>query len=89
MRKKGSVRYRDTVCSRSDNAQAKCSITSLQHGDIFSIYLNYNTSTLIIYSHRHREAAEVFTGVKGDVYPVISPYTSHDKRDENHFTLII
>ena len=79
MRKKGSVRYRDTVCSRSDNAQAKCSITSLQHGDIFSIYLNYNTSTLIIYSHRLQEA-EVFTGVKGDVYPIISPYSSHARQ---------
>lgn len=41
--KKGSVKYH-TICSRSDNIQAKCSITSLRHGDIFSIYLNYNTS---------------------------------------------
>lgn len=62
MRKKGCLRYH-TVCSRSDNAQAKCSITSLRHGDIFSIYLSYNTSKLIVYSHRLWEA-EVFTGVK-------------------------
>ena len=51
MRKKGSLRY-CTVCSRSDIAQAKCSITSLRHGDIFSIYVSYNTSKLIVYSHR-------------------------------------
>ena len=69
------------VCSRSVNLQAMCSITSLQHGDIFSIYLNYNTSKLPIYS-------QVFTGVKGDIHPVISPYSNHDKRDQNHFTLI-
>ena len=29
----------------------------------------------MIYSHRLREA-EFFTGVKGDVYPIISPYIS-------------
>ena len=77
-----------TVCLRSDSAQAICSITSLQRGDIFSIYLNYNTSKLLIYSHRLRET-EFFTGVEGDVYPMISPYSSHDIRDENHFTLVI
>ena len=39
MRKKDSVSYH-TVCSRSDNAQAKCSIISLQHGDIYIFSLS-------------------------------------------------
>ena len=60
--------------SRSDNLHA-ATINSLCHGDVFSVYLNFDTKKLIIYNARS-EQTEVFTDAfEGDkVVPIISPY---------------
>lgn len=60
--------------SRSDNPLASA-ITSLCNGDVFSVYLNFDTKKLVIYNTRNKQA-EVFTdAVEGDkVVPIISPY---------------
>ena len=61
---------------RSDNSRS--SITTLQRGDIFSVYLNYDTRKLVIYNHRNKQA-EFFTEVKGEIImPIISPGLSKD-----------
>lgn len=48
------------------------SITSVQHYDVFTVFLNLNTRKLIIYNIRSKQT-ELFTEVKGEVFPVISP----------------
>ncbi len=61
-------------CSRSDNRHV-AAINSLCGGDVFSVYLNFDTKKLVIYNTRSKQA-EVFTDVnEGDkVVPIISPY---------------
>ena len=64
--------FNPIVCSRSDNPRA-ASITSILVGDIFSLYLNYDTKKLIVYNHRSKET-EIFTDVNGRVIrPIILP----------------
>jgi len=60
--------------SRSDNPHA-ATINSLHNGDVFSVYLNFDTEKLVIYNTRSKQS-EVFTdAVGGDkVVPIISPY---------------
>ena len=60
--------------TRSDNSHA--SISNLEHGDIFSVYLNFDTRKLVIYNHRSKQV-ELFTDVEGEiVQPIISPYVT-------------
>ena len=74
--------------SRSDNPHA-ASITSLQDGDIFSVFLNYDTSKLVIYNHQSNQS-EVFTGVEGEkVRPIISHYLKLAGVQRSGFTLDI
>ena len=74
--------------SRSDNSHA-ASITSLQDGDIFSVFLNYDTSKLVIYNHQSNQS-EVFTGVEGEkVRPIISHYLKHTGVQRSGFILDI
>ncbi|XP_068698911.1 E3 ubiquitin-protein ligase TRIM45-like isoform X2 [Montipora foliosa] len=64
--------YNHIFCSRSDNPRA-ASITSILVGDIFSLYLNYDTKKLVVYNHRSKET-EIFTDVNGRVIrPIILP----------------
>jgi len=59
---------------RSDNPHA-AAINSLRSGDVFSVYLNFDTKKLVIYNTRSKQT-EVFTDAfEGDkVVPIISPY---------------
>ena len=60
--------------SRSDKPFG-ATINSLCNGDVFSVYLNFDTKKLVIYNTRSKKS-EVFTdAVGGDkVVPIISPY---------------
>ena len=63
--------------SRSDNPHA-AAINSLHDGDVFSVYLNFDTKKLVIYNTRSKQT-EVFTDAfAGDkVVPIISPYVQN------------
>ena len=60
--------------SRSDNPYG-ATINSLHNGDVFSVFLNFDTKKLVIYNTQSKKS-EVFTdAVGGDkVVPLISPY---------------
>ena len=60
--------------SRSDNSRV-VTINSLRHGDVFSVYLNFDTKKLVIYNARSKQI-EVFTDafVGDKVVPIISRY---------------
>ena len=79
-------------CFRSDNPCA-ASITWVQAGDIFSLYLNCDTKKLIVYNHRSKET-EIFTDVNGGVIrPIISPSCGYRgevvRPHRQSFTLVI
>ena len=60
---------------RSDNPHAAAAINSVRNGDVFSVYLNFETKKLLIYNTRSKQT-EVFTDAFGGdkVVPIISPY---------------
>ena len=65
---------------RSDN-QNGASITSINHGDILTCYLNCDTKKLIIYNQRSKQS-EIFSNVEGGrILPVVYPEL-HYQRDE-------
>ena len=61
--------------SCSDNPYAAAAINSLRNGDVFSVYLNFDTKKLVVYNTRSKQS-EVFTDAFGGdkVVPIISPY---------------
>lgn len=75
--------------SRSDNPRA-ATINSLRHGDVFSVYLNFDTKKLVIYNARSKQT-EVFTdALEGDkVVPIISPYVQSMQNPESGLSLDI
>lgn len=80
---RGSVQF-----SRSDNPHA--TINSLRHGDVFSVYLNFDTKKLVIYNARSKQS-EVFTDAfEGDkVVPIFSPYVQSMQNRKSGFSLDI
>ena len=60
--------------SRSDNPY-RATINSLHNGDVFSVFLDFDTKKLVIYNTRSKKS-EVFTDAVGrdKVVPLISPY---------------
>ena len=72
--------------SRSDSPHA-AAITSLFNGDVFSVYLNFDSKKLILYNARSKNA-EVFTGLKGElILPIISPLIEDDSAQQTGFSL--
>jgi len=65
-----SLRLQPGCSSRSDSK--KPSIISVQHNDVFTVFLNPETRKLIIYN-AHSKQSEIFTGVEGEVVPFYTP----------------
>lgn len=74
--------------SRSENLHA--AINSLRHGDVFSVYRNFDTKKLVIYNAQSKQT-EVFTdALEGDkVVPIISPYVQSMQNPESGLSLDI
>ena len=63
--------------SRSDNPRA-AAINSLRHGDVFSVFLNFDTKKLVIYNARSKQTEVFRDAFEGDkVVPIISPYVQN------------
>ena len=78
-----------TTCRGRGSSGNQASITFLQNGDIFSVYLNQTTKKLVIYNHRN-EQLEAFSICSISTFHsistvVISPY----KPSEGGFTFAI
>ena len=73
---------------RSDGQPS--SITSVQDKDIFTVFLDLDARTPIVYNARSKQA-ELFTGVQGKQFsPLISPSTEDSLRSGNmHLTLAV
>ena len=63
-------RLQQGCSSRSDSK--KPSIISVQHNDVFTVFLNLETRKLIIYNDRSKQS-EIFTGLEGEVIPFYTP----------------
>ena len=75
--------------SRSDNLRT-VTINSVDHGDVFSVYLNFDTMKLIIYNTRSKQA-EVFTDFNeaNKAVPIISPYIKNTDDQQTGLSLDI
>ena len=61
--------------SHSDSK--KSSIISVKDNDVFTVFLNPETSTLIVYNARSKQS-ETITGVEGEVVPFYTPSLRHN-----------
>ena len=79
---------RHSFLRRVHSNQIASTITSLKNGDIFSVYLNWDSQKLVIYNHRSQQG-EVFTNItrRQQIHPIISPCSIEPSG--NGFTLDI